>query len=204
MPSRTRLLAFLLYLGAVTWTACADGTTAPSNERGNAAVVATIDGVPWKSSPGQVAAVFNPALGHTGLVVEALHCSPCTGLADGSKVLRAGDSLEFMRLSVDTIRGPGRYAIAAGVYSPGKALFLRVPDPIAGDPSARQGRLFNRSNGEIVVTVFDPIGGCVTGTFSITAADSTGATVTLTDGRFELPLASEVPPLGYTERVAAP
>lgn len=204
MPSRTLLLAFLLCLGAVTWSACADGTTAPGIQRGDAAVEATLDGVPWKSSPGQVAAVFNPALGHTGLVVEALHCSPCVGLAEGSKVLQAGDNLEYVRLSVDTIRGPGRYAMAAGVYSPGNALFYRVPDPSSSDPSTRQGRLYNRSSGEIVVTVFDPIGGYVTGTFAFTAADSTGASVTLTGGRFELPLSSEVPPLGYSGRVAAP
>jgi hypothetical protein len=206
LTSRTPFLALRLWLGAAAMVACADHTTAPTADRGDTVVEATIDGARWRSSPGQAAAAFNPALGRTALVVEGLRCAPCVKPTSESGFAAPGDTIEIVWLMVDTIRGPGRYAIGggAGAGSHGGARFIRFPGGATSDSLKPQPRIYFRATGEIVVTLFDPISEYVTGTFSFTAADSSGATVALTDGRFELPLSSEVPALGLSVRVVAP
>jgi hypothetical protein len=184
--------------------ACTDHTTAPTSTRGDAVMAAAIDGVPWKSTPGQVAAVFNPALGRTALVVEGLRCVPCVKLLNGGGLAEPGDTIEAVWLVVDTIRGPGRYAVGGGAGSHGAAGFTRFPGGPSSDSLRQLPRFYFRATGEIVVTLFDPISQYVSGTFSFTAADSSGATVAVTDGRFELPLSSKVPELSFSDRSVAP
>jgi hypothetical protein len=204
LTSRTPFLALCLGVGAAAIVACTDQTTSPTIERGDAVVEATLDGAAWRSTPGQAVAAFNPALGRTALVVEGLRCVPCVKLEDGSWFAKPGDTIQVVRFAVDTIHGPGRYQIGGGAGSPGSARFIQFPGGATSDSSKPQPRIYFRATGEIVVTLFDPVSQYVTGTFSFTAADSSGASVTLTDGRFELPLSSEVPELGFSQRAVAP
>jgi hypothetical protein len=173
-------------------------------------VSATIEGALWRADPGKAAASFGAATGSSNLVISAMRCSSCPSALTASAPPPPGtpDTLELVRLVVDSFTGPAAYAVSA----PGADGRARVSGLVGrsimidsgGASIARSDVFWARSGGRIVVTGFDPFARRASGTFAFEMADSAGTVWEVRDGAFDVPLRGEPPPISIRLQSTSP
>jgi hypothetical protein len=177
---RQFLACALVLASSLPFLSCNSGTDADAG--GGSGFTALIDGKPWEAEPIGVTAMVNAAVPGNVIILGN----------DG-----AAERSRSITVTLYNVRGPGRYALGVGLECVGGIGQTGEATGVVGDNSNSWITPGTGNDGEVILAEIG--GGRIKGTFFFTAdtgrRNTTGVKRTVTEGKFDLPLAGALPVL---------